>query len=239
LEGMKRGFTLLELLVVIAVMFVLAGMLLPAGGPKRIAPTTVCLSNVRQISLALQVYVADHGDRLTATNHFTYKRTFMPYLGAPGGAVTNLPVFRCPKDDFNLDVKIGSWFVALGHTNVAGGMGFYRQPFTENSSYFLNYGIRQQTRGSTNPVTAGVEEGLGNVHQPERTILGGEISGGVGMSAHERKSQFQFYDARNMMSFVDGHVEFLKMYWNGQEGAPGMPWSYEPKGDYKYKWRAD
>jgi hypothetical protein len=38
------------------------------------------------------------------------------------------------------------------------------------------------------------------------------------------------------LSFVDGHVSFLKMYWNGVPALEGFPFFYEPPGQYHYKW---
>lgn len=59
-----RAFTLLELLVVIAVIAVLVGLLLPAlGRARRAALSAECASNIRQLHLANDLYASDHADR--------------------------------------------------------------------------------------------------------------------------------------------------------------------------------
>src|SRR5438093_9612759 len=56
----RVGFTLIELLVVIAIIAILAALLLPAlSSAKSAAQSTQCKSNLKQLSLALNMYVND------------------------------------------------------------------------------------------------------------------------------------------------------------------------------------
>ena len=61
----RKGFTLIELLVVIAIIGILAAMVFPVFARAReSARKVVCLSNVKNIALAIQMYLADNNDTL-------------------------------------------------------------------------------------------------------------------------------------------------------------------------------
>jgi prepilin-type N-terminal cleavage/methylation domain-containing protein len=62
----RQGFTLVELLVVIATIALLMSMLLPAlGQAKAVAKRTHCLANLRTLSTGWHLYAADHRGLLT------------------------------------------------------------------------------------------------------------------------------------------------------------------------------
>jgi prepilin-type N-terminal cleavage/methylation domain-containing protein/prepilin-type processing-associated H-X9-DG protein len=64
------GFTLIELLVVIAIIGILAAMVFPVFARAReSARKAVCLSNVKNIALAVQMYLADNNDTLPPREH--------------------------------------------------------------------------------------------------------------------------------------------------------------------------
>lgn len=83
-----RGFTLLELLVVVGIISVMAAILLPALSQAReSAKATLCLSNIRQLSTALVAYENDNNGWLPQQNG-DYVASFADpaVYEAPGGA---------------------------------------------------------------------------------------------------------------------------------------------------------
>jgi len=63
-ERSGSGFTLIELLVVIAIIALLISILLPAlGGARKLARRTVCMANVRRLSVSMRLYVDNNDDK--------------------------------------------------------------------------------------------------------------------------------------------------------------------------------
>jgi len=80
----RKGFTLIELLVVIAIIGILAAMVFPVFARAReSARRAVCLSNFKNIALAIQMYLTDWDDTLFPNEH---RQEVFDYMAtAPGG----------------------------------------------------------------------------------------------------------------------------------------------------------
>jgi prepilin-type N-terminal cleavage/methylation domain-containing protein/prepilin-type processing-associated H-X9-DG protein len=97
----RKGFTLIELLVVIAIMAILAAVLFPVFARARgQARQSACLSNAKQIALAVSMYAQDHDETLVlryidpdpvAKRARIWKDSIEPYLKSAA-------IYRCPSN---------------------------------------------------------------------------------------------------------------------------------------------
>lgn len=108
------AFTLVELLVIMGSLVVLAALLLPVlGRTKEAGRSTACLSNLRQIGIAFQLYCQDNNNRLPvlqnlgATNDPTATNLALPNVVLSNYA-GNPEIFRCPSDRQRIFENTGS-----------------------------------------------------------------------------------------------------------------------------------
>jgi prepilin-type N-terminal cleavage/methylation domain-containing protein len=228
------AFTLLELLVVIGIVAVLAALLLPVlSRAKSKAQRTGCAGNLKQIGLGVRLYSDDSSDTAPKTPWTTNSAS--KYLDGATAfkkllelhTATNL--FRCPADTF---------YFAYG-TNPSGGLvkqPLHQQAFSEHSSYGFNGG--QMTIFGTNTLGIGGRK-LSSIRLPNETILVTDLAAFFPWSWHQPVPGAPFVpDARNVVSFVDGHVDYIKIYWN--ESRPhDFALQYDPPPGYRYKWTGD
>lgn len=105
-SSIKSGFTLIELLVVIAIIAILAAILCPVfASAREKARQTGCISNMKQMGLAINIYVQDYDECYPftpgsqfATNPGKYPcgwaHIIYPYVKSTGA-------FHCPSDSIN------------------------------------------------------------------------------------------------------------------------------------------
>ena len=163
------AFTLIELLVVIAIIAILAAILFPVFAQAREkARQTACLSNEKQIGLAMQMYASDNDDGLPAWSEY-YGKAFREdeggasaYAGnATAAAGSNTGVWQCPS--------LGARGEPKTNPAPAGGTAY---------SYGINFHVAYSNYGN---VVTGVPRfyrypNLIEMDQPAGTVVVGECS---------------------------------------------------------------
>jgi len=222
----SRGFTVIELLVALSIIGILGSLLFPVlSKAKGRAGRASCFNNLREINLAVRMYADDFKDKVAAPpglyrrieQWFRYKELVSPYLGH--SALESNKLFACPADKF--------FYSASGYHSK----GLCEARWTGFSSYIFNGGNLVGTNGY--PGISGAS--LATVSQPSKTVLVCEAAAFTPFSWHQPNqphSDYRFKDSRNILSFVDGHIQYLKMYWRGV----GEAWQYDPPANYDYNW---
>jgi prepilin-type N-terminal cleavage/methylation domain-containing protein len=106
-----KGFTLVELMVVMAIVAILLAISLPAmSHAKEQARRTVCLSNIRQLTFAWLTYAGEHGGKIVSAYTWgpeSWVNDCTICMSVEGGAlwqyVKRPEIYICPDDPINFD----------------------------------------------------------------------------------------------------------------------------------------
>ena len=218
----QNGFTLTDLLVVVACVSVLGTILLAQRTHARThTRLTICTSNLAQVSRAILDYANDHQQRLPANTDtdqrdiwWWYKEMVKSYAGLHGESSDKDTLFACPQD--------------RGYSDPT---PFHQNGHFDFSSYVFN--------GITLPGMPNISGlPLASVNHPKRTLLVMEWTAHAPLSWHYSKTgrkNAPFYcDAKNVVGFVDGHVNFIPIYFDGYNAA----YSQDPISSYEYQYSA-
>lgn len=202
----RRALTLIELLIVLAIIGMLAAVLFPIFAAQREnARRTSCQSNLKKIGLALLQYCRDYDERLPRPAyerpHLVWQQVLQPY-------VESASFFICPSNE--------GWMPPLVSPAVGGNTPVPR-------SYGLNHRVSYGDRAVS----------LGSIASPPRKIMVAESRGAwpdygsAWWKGDEWQQGFAGHLGTANYLFCDGHVKALRPsetaspfnMWGGMDGG--------------------
>ena len=214
------SFTLIELLIVVAIIAILAGMILPAlNSALESARKAQCQSNYKQVLLAVHQYVDDYKGIMPVLltidgeqygwSHFLWNRSLR-------GNVRNLDrkVFHCPSLKLHPDTN-HCWYYngMLGHYGDA--KAFIQSRYGVSSYYYKSDPRNSYTnfKGMTAPTKYPLfsdtqRSGADSIYP--NSFFAPKQSGDGAPSLHHRRT--------GVIGFADGHVASYGPSWYANEG---------------------
>ena len=232
---MRKGFTLIELLVVIAVIALLLAILIPVlRSAREQAQRAVCMSNLRQLTLAWVAYADDHDSKIVMGSAFMVVRAFSinlngwlgsafkfpesrsalienPNKGALWPYVRDIDVYRCPR---------GRAGHAATYSTVVAANGVHAE-----GTYLLDSEGRKKRKcvGSTVLLLTRLTDIISPAAAQRAVFIDmGHTPVGNDFFVHYLYPKWSWHSAPPIrhsdgttLSMADGHVEYWK--WKGRE----------------------
>ena len=228
-----QAFTLIELLVVIAIIAILAAILFPVfAQAKAAAKTSVCLSNMKQLGLAVLMYDNDFDDVVpesvdqdanmssTPYSYLLWTHRVYPY-------VKNAGIWKCPSNQF------GTYCYPYGPGATYSGVSDPGLSEYADVPQFIDvYAANMQImvpwwapvyNGIAVPVSTSIAEPANKILISE-TILATETAAPWSAYSDWYESTFLGHNKRENFAFADGHAHSYTL--DGTMNANVNMWGY-------------
>jgi prepilin-type N-terminal cleavage/methylation domain-containing protein/prepilin-type processing-associated H-X9-DG protein len=218
----RHGFTLIELLVVIAIIAILAAILFPVFAQAREkARATSCLSNGKQIALAIGMYAQDYDETFpftfredpTTGNEFWWQDVVQPYIktGNKGGILT------CPS------ASSSGYAYSMNAALDAQGIAIANNPadtvLTADASQAPILVDPVNNLARANPFFLYTVVGYGNLWMPPANFVTGEGTTGDSVMVETLPNEdtdlalgllrYRHTEGANT-TFADGHAKYVR-----------------------------
>jgi prepilin-type N-terminal cleavage/methylation domain-containing protein/prepilin-type processing-associated H-X9-DG protein len=225
----RKAFTLIELLIVIAIIAILAAILFPVFGRAREnARRSSCQSQMKQIGLGIAQYTQDYDERFpmvdqgllsTGAQGYPWQARIQPY-------VKSQQIFACPSVSGTTNIyqpsntgtpAVLNHSLGNGVNNAAGWDGIFNYPRPLDAT---------DGAATASPASRSLAEAV----EPSRTLIVVEYNGtrtrpNVGSTSSGGGLSLTNHLGTSNYLFVDGHVKSLKP---SSTVSGGNMWSLDP-----------